>query len=367
MTEEGRYRRVELGRRPDQPPLPPIERVDMRLQIQHKLSHGQLSEPLVNALKETLARGEQAIVFNPRRGYAPFLLCGTCGHVPKCQFCDISLTFHKHQNLLRCHYCGYTDDLTGRCAACGSVDIKQEGVGTERLEEQILELLPQARIGRMDSDTTRGKNALRNLLDRFERGETDILVGTQMVTKGLDFARVTLAAVVQTDRLLNFPDFRTQETAWQILTQLRGRVGRADKPARVLIQANATDHPIFELLETDFVLFYENEIMAREWPNYPPFSRLIRLEMRHTDQAELENKGRDLGRRLHTQFGAMMLGPEWPSVARIRNLFRLHILFKIPRKLDIRQVKETLLKQLDLFARTHTDRNFQVIIDVDPR
>jgi primosomal protein N' (replication factor Y) len=366
-ARSGKYHVVSLNERAVATAMPEIKIVDMRHQVKHKLSYGLYSGELIRAMEQTLGAGEQIILFNNRRGYAPFLVCERCGHVPKCLYCDISLTFHKAENLLRCHYCGYTDGNVGRCAVCESYDLRREGTGTERMEEHLHALFPAARVARMDLDATRTKHGHQNIIRAFEKREYDILVGTQMVTKGLDFENVTLAAVVQADRLLYYPDFRAHEYAYQLLTQFAGRAGRKSKAGRVFIQTYNPDHIVFRLLGRPYVEFYENEIATRNAPRYPPFSRLIRIELRHKDSSFLESEGKVFGRRLGRRFKGQMLGPEYPHIARLKNFYRLHVLLKIDRGAAPGAVRQALKDTIREYFDAAPSKTLQIVVDIDPR
>jgi len=341
--------------------------IDMAEQVRAKLSHGEFSQQLLEAITARLAKKEQVIVFKNRRGYAPFLRCPNCGHVPHCQNCDISLTFHKQANLLRCHYCGFLDERTHKCGVCGHVGLEERGLGTERLEEQLQERFPGATVARMDQDTTRGKSGYSRLIERLEQGEIDILVGTQMVTKGLDFERVTLVAVVDADRLLNWPDFRAHENAFQLLKQFEGRAGRKHRPGTFLVQSYQPEHPVLKLLQATYTDFYEAERLTREGPLYPPATRLIRIELRNRDRTFLEEQASAYVELLRQHIGVMVLGPEYPAVQRIRNLYRQQVLLKIRPNQSPKRVKEWILELTDRYYRNAPKKTLQVVFDVDPR
>jgi primosomal protein N' (replication factor Y) len=363
----GKYNLVEMKTRAIiNAKLPEIHTVDMRTQIKHKLSYGLFSDILIEELTQTLARKEQAILFRNRRGYAPYLVCENCGHIPQCEYCDIRLTYHKKEHYLRCHYCGYTDSLTDKCANCDNYSMKREGIGTERIEEQLQSLFPQARIQRMDQDTTRGKSGHRNIIEQLERYQIDFLVGTQMVTKGLDFENVTLVAVLDADQLIFFPDFRAHETAYQILVQFSGRAGRSNKQGKVLIQTRNPEHPVITLLVEPFSAFYENELAYRMLPNYPPYSRLIRLEFQHKDQLFVEREAQKIGKALQNEYNNWVIGPEFADVARVKNYYRMFILIKVNKKYAVTKVKKGVENILDAYRKTADDKTLKIIIDVDP-
>lgn len=366
-AQQGKYTLVELTQRVGSAISPALQFVDMRQQYGAQLSHGLFSEPVLAALQQTLARAEQAIIFKNRRGYAPLLVCDNCGHVPRCPQCDVALTYHKKENYLRCHYCGFTDHLVDRCTACDHRTLRREGIGTERMEEQLQQLLPQARIGRMDLDTTRGKQGIQNLLNKFERGELDILVGTQMVTKGLDFENVTLAVVVSADQALNYPDLRAHETAHQLLTQFAGRAGRSSKAGQVLIQTRQPEHPVLQLLGKPFADFVAYELPLRQAQAYPPFSRLIALELRHADQRRAEQAAAQLAAQLKPLFGAAMVGPEAPLLPRLRGHYRMRVLLKIARAQGWQELRTRLHTLLNAYQDGEGAAGVRLVIDVDPR
>ena len=362
----GKYLLVEIKNRAVKAELPKIEIVDMREQRKKKLMKGFFSQPLLQALEATLERGEQVILFQNRRGYAPYLICTNCGTAPKCINCDITLTYHKKRGQLRCHYCGYTDFQTDKCGYCASYDMRQEGVGTERLEEELNEFFPNHRIGRMDLDTTRSKHGFRRIINSFEHGEIDVLVGTQMVSKGLDFDNVTLVGVIQADLLLNFPDFRAYERAYQLLTQVSGRAGRSHKKGQVLIQTYVPDSFVLHSLQRDFREFYERDLPIRKQLNYPPYSRLIRIEVKHRDVVFLGEEANRLKKLLYPEFQNSMLGPEFPAIARLRNEYRMHFLFKLGKQIPVSKVRKVLSEKIDQYFQMAPKKTLRIVVDVDP-
>lgn len=363
----GKYKLVEITKRAIQAELPVIEFINMTVQVANHLSYGLLSESLIDAIREAVGKKEQVILFNHRRAYSYFVQCENCGYVPKCLYCDVSLSYHKNEHTIKCHYCGYLEVLTEQCHVCKHMTLKREGVGTERLEEHLSEIFPDFRIARMDLDAMRGKNALQELINQFENGEIDILVGTQMVTKGLDFANATLAAVVQADKLLNFPDFRANEITFQLLTQFSGRPGRGEKKGKVLIQTYNPDHFVLKLLTENYRKFFDAEILARNMPSYPPFSRLIRIELQSKEQVFLEQQGKIFGSLMIKKFKGFMLGPEYPIINRIRNHYRLQIMIKIKPDVSIEWVKKSIRECIDSYYQQATNKTLRFIIDVDPR
>ncbi|MFW5658873.1 MAG: replication restart helicase PriA [Bacteroidota bacterium] len=364
---DGKYHLVELKERAVATQPVQLELVDMRVQIRQKLSQGALSSTLLDGIRERLKRKEQVILFQNRRGFSHYLKCENCGHIAQCINCDISLTFHKYQNLLRCHYCGFTDDLTNRCRNCGSNQLTKSGYGTERLEQQLEEVFPEATVARMDQDTMRRKHAHERLLNRLESGEIDILVGTQMVTKGLDVSNVTLVAVIDADRLMNFPDFRATESAYQLLTQFAGRAGRASKPGTVLLQTYDPEHELFPLIQQPYISFYSMEAERRKIPFYPPFSRLIRIETKHREQPKLATESQLLVKALKAEFGNAVLGPEAPPVARVRNQYRMQTLIKLRKSQHYKRVREQIAAAIEAYYLAADTKSMRIIVDIDPR
>ena len=365
-AQEGRYALVEMHQRAVEAILPEIEIVDMREQKKKKLTAGHFSQPLVLALKQALEKREQAILFQNRRGFTPWVTCQNCGTVPHCINCDISLTYHKQKSQLRCHYCGYTDHNWDKCDHCGSYEMRQVGIGTERIEEELQALLPDARIARMDLDTTRTRHGFLQLIRSFETHQIDILVGTQMVSKGLDFGNVTLVGVVDADLQLNFADFRAHEHAYQLLTQVSGRAGRGTKKGRVLIQTMQPDNPVLKLLQRPFPLFFNRELPTRRDLHYPPFARLIRIELRHKNQAFLESQAVAIRNLLLPVFGEALLGPEYPPITRLRNEYRQVALLKVSRKLNPPKVRDLLKDKIDTYYRTAPQKTLRIMVDIDP-
>ncbi|MEM0999586.1 MAG: primosomal protein N' [Bacteroidota bacterium] len=346
--------------------LPQIAIVDMREQRKKRLGQGHFSQPLLDAVRRTLERREQAILFQNRRGFVPWLTCMNCGHVPRCINCDISLTYHKAKGQLRCHYCGYTDHEFAQCEKCGSYDLKQQGIGTERIEEELKALFPEARIARMDLDTTRSRNGFLKLIRSFEKHEIDILVGTQMVSKGLDFENVTLVGVIEADLMLNFADFRAYERAYQLLTQVSGRAGRAQKKGQVLIQTFMPDNPVLKLLQQPYTHFFDLEMPNRKALDYPPYTRVIRLELRHKNQLFLETQAEGLRNILLPTFGRTLLGPEYPMVTRLRNEYRQIAMLKLPRNASVGKVRKVLAERIAFYYKHAPKKTLRILVDVDP-
>jgi len=365
-AKKGKYHLVELMQRAIEAKLPQVDIVDMRMQKKKGQVKGIFSKVLEDAIGERLIRGEQVILFQNRRGYAPYLMCETCGHVPQCINCDISLTLHKEKNHLRCHYCGYTHYQTQKCDNCGNYTMKWGGMGTEKIAEAVQECFPNAAVERMDLDTTRGKFSYQQIIHRFENQQTDILVGTQMVSKGLDFENVTLVGVILADHLLSFPDFRAYEKAYQLLTQVSGRAGRSKKEGRVIIQTYSPDNVVLKSIQSPFDEFLQKELPGRNQLSYPPFTRLMRIEFRHKDKDFIEIESKRLDKHLRPIFKNNLLGPDYALIGRMRNLYRMQFLLKIGKGLDPVKVREKLLEAIDRYYQEAPDKTLRIIINVDP-
>lgn len=349
--------------------LPKIETIDLKYARKNKLMRQDFSTTLLTALEDGVKHHHQSIIFQNRRGYAPLLVCEDCGYIPECQHCAVSLTYHMYKNSLTCHYCGYKEEVIKVCPACGSTKIKTQGMGTEKLEDDLKLLLPTARIQRMDLETTRSKNSFNRMIDELEKGEIDILVGTQMVTKGFDFEKVNLVGIVEFDRMLHFPDFRSAERTFQITTQVAGRAGRRAQQGQVLIQtANPSHWLLPSIIHHDYIGFYNTEILEREKFNYPPFSRTIKITIKNTQEARAQKTAELLQELLVTPLGtARVLGPQAPIINRIRNYYLFDIYIKIEReKLNLQKVKAFLSATLQQVMTTTGHQSSIVVVDVDP-
>ncbi len=365
-ARSGKYGFAALRVRHGGAALPAIVKVDLGEMHKRKKMRGSFSEPLLEAVRQALGRKEQAIIFQNRRGYVPAWQCETCGWVPECTHCDVSLTYHKRDHSLRCHYCGRRYDPPVRCAACGSNRLRMVGLGTEKVEEELALLLPEARVDRMDQDTTRGKHGLQRLLDRFGQGDIDILVGTQMVTKGLDFHQVTVVGILNADNLMRFPDFRAHERAFQLMAQVAGRSGRRSDPGTVFIQGRDIHHPIIELVARhDVDGMYRRELPLRQAHGYPPFSRMVRMVLRHGDEARVQETAQALAEALRGLLADRVLGPEPPPVARVRDKHLRVILLKLSRN-RYRAEKQFLQETIDHLFAAPPHRAVQLQVDVDP-
>ncbi len=367
-TQSGKYGLVQMSERFGGIQLPQIEVVDVKDELKKQKLQSHFTSVLLEELQSALTRGEQAILFQNRRGYSPTLRCHTCGWHSQCVHCDVSLTFHKFKNNLQCHYCGYQMSLAKNCPACGSIELKLEGFGTEKIEDEIKIYLPDANIGRLDYDAVRTKDAHSKIINDFEEKRIDILVGTQMVTKGLDFENVGVVGVLSADQLLQFPDFRSGERGFQMMTQVAGRAGRKNKQGKVIIQASNTTHPVLkEVIDNDFHSFYNREIMERKSFHYPPFSRLIGITLKHK-KPDMLNKGATIfGTYLKNKLGARVLGPCVPPIGRVRGLYLIDILLKLEMKPAIwKFAKEHVLEASRISLQEQGLSGLKISVDVDP-
>ena len=362
----GKYGLVEMTERFQGLQLPQITMIDLQRQYHRKEMYGHFADPLVDKIREELSKGKQVILFQNRRGYAPVLQCTKCGEAPKCPNCDVTMTYHKATNSLVCHYCGHSTRIPSQCPKCGG-EMRTQGFGTERLEEEIQGLFPEARIARMDLDSTRKKDAYQTIIDRFARHEVDILIGTQMVTKGLHFNDVSLVAVLQADSLLNTPDFRSYEQAFQMLEQVSGRAGRTGSQGEVMIQTFNPKNPVFEHLKAhDYEGLYKQQIAERELFKYPPYQRLIMLTLRHRDLGRLDAAATLLQQRLQQSFGDRVSGVIIPAVTKVSNLWVRQIRLRVETNANIARAK-TLLKEQILFVQQQEKCKGTIILpDVDP-
>lgn len=366
----GRYGLVNLHERYGQARLPEFILVDIRTEKKQRKMKEAFSSMLLDYLELTLQQGEQSILFQNRRGYSPYLQCEECAHIAECAHCAVSLTYHHKAAEMRCHYCGYKEEVPRTCPTCGSPKVKTVGYGTEKLEDQLLLFFPEAKVLRMDLDTTRAKNAYQDIIGAFERGEVDILVGTQMISKGLDFDNVSLVGVFDADRIIHFPDFRASERAFQMITQVSGRAGRrADKPGKVLIQtANPAQRLLQQIIDSDYTGMYQAEIVEREKFHYPPFTRLIRLIIKHTDDRTALRAAQLLAQKLTESLGTnRVLGPQPSLVERIRNQFLFEVLIKLEReKTNFKAVKQFIQEKVTDVLADKSLKNVRIVVDVDP-
>lgn len=366
-AKRGKYHLVEMHERFGELALPEIKAINLKEQRHKKLMRGHFAQSMVDQIEATLKAGKQIILFQNRRGFSTFLQCETCGHVLQCKNCDISLTYHRYQHRLRCHYCGYNTPPPQACPACKSKNLKTLGFGTEKLEDDLKLMFPEARVQRMDLDTTRKKKAYENIISAFEDGETDILVGTQMVSKGLDFENVGLVGIMNADTLLYFPDFRSHEKAFQMLSQVAGRAGRKGEQGLVLIQCSDPQHPIIlDVIAHRYRNTYQRELLERQEFHYPPYFRLIRLNLKHRDRLHLEERAKLLGAAIRKVFGSRMMGPEFPLAARLRGQYQMEILLKLENGINLKKAKNSLKEIVDDFQFEHRSKAISIIYDVDP-
>ena len=366
-ARQGRYQLVELTERYGGVEMPEIIVDDMRVERRRKLMQANFGSVLVDAMKNTLNDKNQVILFQNRRGFSLRLECGVCHWVPQCINCDVSMTYHKAQNIMKCHYCGYTMSVPSECPSCHSTDLKMHGFGTERVEEDLTAVVPEARCARLDLDTTRSKNSYQFILDQFKNRETDVLVGTQMVTKGLDFDHVKTVGILDADNMLSFPDFRAFERSFQLMEQVSGRAGRKGEKGKVIIQTYQPTHPvILNVVNHDFVRFFEEQMPIRRQFCYPPYYRLIMIKLRHVDFNKLNDAAEFFAKKLRPIFKHNLLGPEYPVVSRVKNQYIKQILIKFDRNDNSMRVKEIIKSELESFRRNNDYKSVTVSIDVDP-
>ena len=362
----GKYGLVEMKERFQGLQLPQITMIDLQRQYHRKEMYGHFADPLVDKIREELAKGKQVILFQNRRGYAPILQCTKCGEAPKCPNCDVTMTYHKATNSLVCHYCGHSTRIPSKCPKCGG-EMRTQGFGTERLEEEIQGLFPEARVARMDLDSTRKKDAYQTIIDQFANHEVDILIGTQMVTKGLHFNDVSLVAVLQADSLLNTPDFRSYEQAFQMLEQVSGRAGRTGSQGEVMIQTFNPKNPVFEFLKAhDYEGLYRQQIAERELFKYPPYQRLIMLTLRHRDLGRLEAAASLLQQRLQQSFGERVSGVIIPSITKVSNQWVRQIRLRIETTANIARAKALVKEHITFVQQQEKCKGTIILPDVDP-
>lgn len=367
-VQQGKYGLVELNKRFGNARLPIITLVDAGEETRKKQMKSHFTPQLLKAMEETIEGGEQIILFQNRRGYAPVYGCNTCGWTADCVDCDVSLTYHKFSNDLHCHYCSHHRPLPSSCPACGNHSLIIKGFGTEKIEDEIKIYLPKVKVARMDWDTVKGKHGHEKIIASFANREVDILVGTQMVTKGLDFDNVGLVGVLNADQMLHFPDFRATERAFQLLLQVSGRAGRKQKQGRVLIQAYRMDHPVLnEVKKGDFRTFFQREVQERKAYDYPPFHRLIQLQLRHKKEPIVDKAGTYFAQALKASLGERVMGPATPGISRIRTYYLRNILIKLSKSGEqLEYTKDLILKVQDHLRSQKGFSSVRLVIDVDP-
>lgn len=365
-VQSGKFGLAEISERYGKVQLPEIGLVDLKDKYFRKQMTGHFSDTLIEEIASALSLNEQVILFQNRRGYSPVVECMTCGHVPQCPQCDVSLTYHKHKNQLRCHYCGYSMANPTHCHSCSSVDLTTKGFGTEQIQQELMHLFPNAKIGRMDQDTTRGKFGFERIIDSFKNREVDILVGTQMLAKGLDFDNVSLVGIMNADNMLYHPDFRAFERSFQMMTQVSGRSGRAEKRGKVIIQTyNPNHNTIQQVTRNDYLGMYTEQLYERQIYQYPPYFRLIKLTLKHRDFDKLKEGSMWLYQVMQQNLKIPVLGPEEPPISRIRNEYIRTILVKIPQNQPLQGTKKTIQKILDSFDTVSQFRAVKIAVNVD--
>lgn len=363
----GKYALVELKERYQDIRLPQIDLVDIQELARQRRMQGPFSPELVMRIRQALDRKEQVILFQNRRGFAPMMECHTCGWVPKCQNCDVSLTYHKGLRQLTCHYCGYTYPVPRSCPACGGVELVNRGFGTERIEDDIQLLFPEAKVARMDLDTTRSRSAYEKIIDDFQQGRTDILIGTQMVSKGLDFDRVSVVGILNADTMLNFPDFRSHERAFQLMAQVAGRAGRKNRQGLVVLQTKSPGLPVIhQVMQNDFEQMYFDQLAERQVFRYPPYYRLIYVFLKHRKEEVLEQAAQVMASQLRSGLGERVLGPDKPPVARIQTLFIRKMMVKVEQEASMAKVRAYLKAVQRAVLEDERFRSLLVYYDVDP-
>ena len=366
-AKTGKYALVEMKERYQGIEMPEIQVVDTA-DLQHrKMMAGAFSPLLLVRIREALERGEQAILFQNRRGFAPVVECHQCGWVPTCQHCDVSLTLHRQLNQLTCHYCGYTYRIPTECPCCGSTELRTRGYGTEKIEQQVRETFPDARIARMDLDTTRTRNAYERIINDFSAGRTNILIGTQMISKGLDFDRVSVVGIIHADAMLNQPDFRAYEHAFMMMSQVAGRAGRKNKRGLVILQTKQKDVPVIrQVVHNDYAGLYRDLIAERQAFRYPPYYRLVYVYLKHRHDATVQTAAYEMGTRLRQWFGSRVLGPDKPSVAKVKQQNIRKLVLKLELGIDMKKVREYLLLAQSQILADKRYSSLQVYFDVDP-
>ena len=366
-AQQGKYGLVELKTRYQGILLPEIQVVDVKDFRHRKMMKGAYSPQLLAAIREALQNGEQAILFQNRRGFAPMIECKVCGWVPKCKNCDVSLTLHKNINLLTCHYCGYTYPVPTECPNCGSTELMGRGIGTEKVEDQLADIFPEARIARMDLDTTRTRNAYERLIADFSSGKTNLLIGTQMISKGLDFDKVRVVGILNADSMLNYPDFRAYEHAFMMMSQVSGRAGRKGKRGLVILQTKSPELPVVsQVVHHDYASFYRDLLEERRAFHYPPFYHLVNVYLKHKHDGVCQQASMELGKTLRGWFGERILGPDKPVVARVKTMNIRKIVIKLENNLDYKKVREYLLYAQERMLKDSRYGALQIYYDVDP-
>lgn len=364
---QGKYGLVELHSRYKNIALPEIQLVDIKDLRRRKMMKGSFSPQLLASVREALHTGKQVILFQNRRGFAPMIECKVCGWVPKCEHCDVSLTFHRNMNQLTCHYCGFTYAVPNECPCCGNKELKGRGYGTEKIEDEIMEIFPEARVARMDLDTTRTRNAYERIIRDFSTGRTNVLIGTQMISKGLDFDNVSVVGILDADNMLNYPDFRAYEHAFMMLSQVSGRAGRKGKRGLVILQTKNVNLPVIQqVVSNDFNSFYHDLLEERKGFHYPPFYHLVYVYLKHRHENVVESGAIYMGSLLRQWFGDRVLGPDKPAVARVKSLSIRKLMVKLENGIDLKRVREYLRLCQKQILQDKQYAALQIFFDVDP-
>lgn len=366
-SKTGRYGLVELFQRHQNIQLPKIMLSDIRKSYKKKEMQAHFSPMMIDNIEDALNKNEQVILFQNRRGFSPFLECNSCGWVPTCKWCDVSLTYHKAINKLICHYCGFSIDSAYRCGHCKEPNLETKGFGTEKVEDEIKLIFPDARVGRLDLDTSRGKHGHETIINNFQNHNIDILIGTQMVSKGLDFEHVSIVGILSADSMLRFPDFRAYERSYQLMAQVSGRAGRKNKQGKVIIQTYDTENVIInQVVHNNYAQMYLHQLKERKQFFYPPFSRLIKLTLKHRDKNTLNKCSYSLANELKKNEHSSILGPTTPAIIRIQNLYIKTIFIKIAKGPQVTTLKKIIYKQIEATNKIPEFKSVQIIIDVDP-
>lgn len=366
-ARQNKYHLVTITERYGGVEMPEIIVDDLRVETRRKTMQANFGKTLIDAMNKTLEEKNQVILFQNRRGFSLRIECEHCNYIPQCINCDVSLIYHKNQNILKCHYCGYTTSVPTECPSCRSTDLKMHGFGTERIEDDLKVVFPEANSSRLDLDTTRTKNSYQYILEQFQNKETNILVGTQMVTKGLDFDSVKVVGILNADNMLTFPDFRAYERSFQLMEQVSGRAGRKGDKGKVIIQTYQPQHPvILNVITHDYVKFYEEQMPIRRQFNYPPYSRLVMIRLKDVDSQKLNKAADELAKIFRQVFKENLLGPEYPVVSRVKNQYIKQMLIKINKDLNSAKVKEFINKTIEDFKHNNDFKSVKIQIDVDP-
>ena len=366
-AKTGKYGLVELKERHQGIELPEVEVVDIQDLQRRKMMNGPFSPLLLARVREALSRSEQAILFQNRRGFAPMIECKQCGWVPRCEHCDVSLTVHRSVNQLTCHYCGAVYQVPTACPSCGSTELRTRGYGTEKIETAVRDIFPEARVSRMDLDTTRSRQAYERIISDFGAGRTNLLIGTQMISKGLDFDKVSVVGILNADAMLNQPDFRAYEHAFMMMSQVSGRAGRKNKRGLVILQTKSPDLSVIQqVVRNDYTGLYKNLIAERQAFHYPPYYRLIYVYLKHKSDSLVNTAGIEMGTRLRQWFGARVLGPDKPSVAKVKALCIRKLVLKLENGLDLKKTREYLLLAQQQMMQDKRYSSLQIYYDVDP-